>query len=223
MKNSRAKKDLAITGAMARWYNKSTRSRIESLSVHADMIAEKVAGGARILEVAPGPGYLSIELAKRGFAVTGVDLSADMAAIAKTNAAEAGVRIDFKQGNASALPLEAGTFDFIICMAAFKNFSEPQKAIAEMYRVLKPSGVALINDMNRESTPADIEEELKTMHGLSGLDRWFIKLSFKTFLRNGAYNQAEFEEFAKNSPFPKFEITKRGFGFGVWLFKVVGH
>jgi hypothetical protein len=73
--------------------------------------------------------------------------------------------------------------------------------------------------MNRENTAADIEEELKSMHGLSGFDRWFIKLSFKTFLRNGAYNHAEFEEFAKNSPFPKFEITKRGCGFGVWLFK----
>jgi ubiquinone/menaquinone biosynthesis C-methylase UbiE len=224
MKNPRAKKDLAITGAMARWYSKSARSRIGSLSAHADMIAEKAAGGARILEVAPGPGYLSIELAKRGFAVTGVELSADMVAIAKANAAEAGAGagIDFRQGNASALPLEDGAFDFIICMAAFKNFSEPQKAVAEMHRVLKPGGVALINVMNRENTAADIEEELKTMRGLSGFDRWFIRLSFKMFLRNGAYNQAEFEEFAKNSPFPKFEITKRGCGFGVWLFKAVG-
>jgi ubiquinone/menaquinone biosynthesis C-methylase UbiE len=99
------------------------------------------------------------------------------------------------------------------------KFSEPQKAIAEMYRVLKLGGIALINDMNRENTAADIKEEMKSMHGASMFDRWFIKLSFKTFLRNSAYNYAGFEDFAKRSPFIKFEIAKKGVGFEVWLYK----
>jgi len=66
MKKSRAKKDIAITGGIAKWYDKNSRSRLQAMEMIADIIAEKVSQGAKILEVAPGPGYFSIELAKRG-------------------------------------------------------------------------------------------------------------------------------------------------------------
>jgi ubiquinone/menaquinone biosynthesis C-methylase UbiE len=219
MQNSRAKKDLAITGLMAKWYNKSARSRIGSLQKLADEIASIVPNDAKVVEVAPGPGYLSIELAKRGFNVTGLELSADFVEIEKKNAADAGVTVSFKQGNAAAIPLSEETADFVVCMAAFKNFSEPQTAINEMYRVIKPGGSVLVIDMNRENTAADIEEEMRNMAGLNPFDRWFIKWSFKTFLKKGAYNYAEFEMFAANTHCKSSNIEKRGTGFYVWLKK----
>lgn len=219
MKKSRAKKDLAITGLTAKWYNKNSRARLAELAKVADTIGAKVGVEAKILEIAPGPGYLSIELARRGFDVTGVELSADFVEIEKKNAAREGVRVDFRQGNAAALPLPGGAFDFIVCMAAFKNFSEPQKAMEEMYRVLKPGGTALIIDMNRENTDEDIEEAMREYPKMKGFDRWFVKLSFKTFLKNGAYNKQEFEEFAAHTDFRDHEIIKSGTGFHVWLYK----
>ena len=219
MKKSRAKKDLAITGLMAKWYNKNSRARLAELAKVADMIAAKTAESAEILEIAPGPGYLSVELAKRGFSVTGIELSADFVEIEKKNAAEAGVAVDFRQGNAADLPLPSGTFDFLVCMAAFKNFSEPQKALREMHRVLKPHGVALVIDMNRENTDGDIEEAMRDYPCMKGFDRWFVKLSFKTFLKNGAYSRQEFEEFISRTDFRSHEIVKHGTGFQIWLHK----
>ena len=185
---------------------------------YADIVGGFIEAGAKVLEVEPGPGYLSIELAKRGFSVTGVEISEDFVAIEKRNAVEAGVSVDFKQGNASALPLPDGAFDFIICSAAFKNFSEPLKALNEMLRVLKPDGTALIIDMNHDATKGDIEAEMEKS-GMKGFDRWFVKLSFKTFLKSGAYTKEGFEELIVQTSFADHKITKHGIGFQVWLYK----
>jgi ubiquinone/menaquinone biosynthesis C-methylase UbiE len=219
MKELRRKKDIAITGGMARWYDKSSKARLGEFHKVADTISANVKEKAKILEVAPGPGYLSIELARRGFDVTGVELSADFVGIEKRNAAQANVTVDFKQGNASLLPLPDDTFDFLVCSAAFKNFSEPQKALDEMRRVLKTGGVALVIDMNREASNSDIAEEMREMENLSAFDRLFIKLSFRTTLRKGAYSRREFEEFAARTEFSRHEITQRGIGFQLWLYK----
>ena len=219
MKKARRKKDLGITGRMAKWYDKNTRkSRLAEMREYADIVGGYSEAGANVLEVAPGPGYLSIELAKRGFTVTGVEISADFVAIEKRNAGEAGVSVDFKQGNASDLPLPDGIFDFIICSAAFKNFSEPLKALNEMHRVLKPDGTVLILDMNHDATKEDIDAEMKKS-GMKGFDRWFVKLSFKTFLKSGAYTQEGFEKLIAQTDFGNSVIKKRGIGFEVWLFK----
>lgn len=219
MKKVRRKKDLIITGRMAKWYDKNTReSRLAEMSKMADLVDQAVARGSDVLEIAPGPGFLSIELAKRGFSVTGVELSPDFVEIETRNAKNEGVSVNFRQGNASALPLQDETFDFIICSAAFKNFSEPLKAMEEMYRVLKPSGIALIIDMNRHATKEDIEQQMQTTD-MRGIDRWFVKLSFQTFLRRGAYTLEEFEELIATTAFARHEIKKGGIGFQVWMYK----
>ena len=219
MKKIRTKKDVAITGSMTKWYDNNSKARLVEFTKVAGIIAEKISTGTKILEVAPGPGYLSIELAKHGFEVTGVELSEDFVEIEKKNAAEAGVIVDFQCGNACALPQANDTFDFLVCMAAFKNFSDPQKAMNEMYRVLKHGGTALIIDMNREISNADVEETMQDYPDMKGFGRWFTKISFKTFLKNGAYTKREFETFATNTGFNSHKIIKQGIGFQVWLYK----
>ena len=221
MKKARKKKDLGITGWAARWYDKNTRKfRLAEMRGYADIVSGYAPAGAKVLEVAPGPGYLSIELARRGFNVTGVEISADFVEIEKRNAAEAGVNVDFSQGNASALPLPGGTFDFIICSAAFKNFSEPLKALNEMFRVLKTGGAALIFDMNHDATKEDITAEMDK-NGMKGFDRWFVKLSFNTFLKSGAYTKADFEELIAQTAFNGYKILQHGIALQVWLYKSV--
>jgi ubiquinone/menaquinone biosynthesis C-methylase UbiE len=221
MKKARRKKDIGIYGGMAKWYDKNTRkSRLAEMSEYADLVSCHTDAGAKVLEVAPGPGYLAIELAKRGFSVTGVELSEDFVIIEKRNAAEADVSVDFMQGNASALPLPDETFDFIICSAAFKNFSEPLKALQEMHRVLKPNGTALVIDMNYNATKEDIDAEM-LKSGMKGFDRWFVKLSFKTFLKSGAYTKEGFEELIAQTAFTSHKIEKHGIGFQVWLNKSI--
>ena len=87
MKNMRKNKDVGIYGLTAKWYDKNSRkSRIVEMKRYADEVASHVNKNANILEIAPGPGYLSIELAKKGFNLTGVEISADFVEIEKNNA-----------------------------------------------------------------------------------------------------------------------------------------
>ena len=87
----------------------------------ANCVGRRAAAGT-VLEVAPGPGFLSIELAKRGLDVQAVDISKTFVKIARKNAAEAGVRAVFMHGNAAELPVRKESVDFVVCRAAFKNF-----------------------------------------------------------------------------------------------------
>jgi ubiquinone/menaquinone biosynthesis C-methylase UbiE len=219
MKDARQKKDLGIYGWTAKWYDKNSRkSRLAEMCSYADLVEARTQKGAAVLEVAPGPGYLAIELARRGFSVTGMEISRDFVEIEKRNASEAGVFVDFRQGNASAMTLPDSAFDFVICSAAFKNFKEPLQALNEMHRVLKPNGTALILDMNQAATKEDIENEIKRS-GMKGFDRLIVKLSFQTFLKSGAYTQQDFEDLIARTAFPRHEIIKYGIGFQVWLDK----
>src|SRR5579862_9213538 len=87
----KAYKGIGMEGGMARWYDRTTRRQMPEFSALAGRIAQIVPGGAAVLEIAPGPGFLSIELARRGLAVSAVDISRTFVEIARRNAANAGV------------------------------------------------------------------------------------------------------------------------------------
>jgi ubiquinone/menaquinone biosynthesis C-methylase UbiE len=214
------RKDLGISGHMAHWYDKNTReNRLKEMESYAREAAAYLHPGSSVLEIAPGPGYLSIALAKMGdYQVTGMDISFDFVEICKHNAKQAGVNVSFVQGNASAVPFEDSCFDFIICSAAFKNFKEPITALREMYRVLKPGGTALIIDMNHDASKQAQDEELEKM-GTRGFDRWFVKLSFRTFLRKNAYTKDNFMCMIAQAGFATHEIKEIGMSLYVYLHK----
>src|SRR5690349_18739181 len=122
----KGEKGMGMEGPVATWYAKNTLKNIEDFKKDARKIAAVVAEGSAILEVAPGPGYLAIELAKLGrYKITGLDISTSFVEIAQANAKAAGVPVDFRQGNAAQMPFADASFDFIVCRAAFKNFAEP--------------------------------------------------------------------------------------------------
>ncbi|MGO4547248.1 class I SAM-dependent methyltransferase [Paenibacillus sp. 2TAB23] len=219
MKNMRKKKDVGIYGLTAKWYDKNSRkSRMTQMQEYANEVAALVGKKANILEVAPGPGYLSIELAKKGFNVTGVEISPDFVKIEKNNANEANVTVDFKEGNASKLPCENRFFDFVVCSAAFKNFKDPVKVLCEMHRVLVEGGTALIIDMNYEATAEDINNEI-VQTGMKGFDKHFVKFAFNTFLKQGAYTKTDFESLLQETPFKNYTIKKEGISLFVYLYK----
>jgi ubiquinone/menaquinone biosynthesis C-methylase UbiE len=210
-------KGLAMEGPIASWYTK-IRQNDEELAALLDKIIDVLPAGSRVLEVAPGPGYLSIELAKRGYQVVGMDISASFVQIARTKAREAGVAVDFQRGNASEMPFDGHAFDFIICCAAFKNFTEPVRAIQEMYRVLKPDGTALIVDLRRDASAEEIAVAIKGM-GLNGINTWLTKLTFKHFLLKNAYTREEIRRMVAQTEFTRLEIREDPIGMDIWLNK----
>jgi ubiquinone/menaquinone biosynthesis C-methylase UbiE len=212
-------KGLPMEGVIASWYAKTTLKDIKRHKLMAKQLVEKIPAHGSVLEIAPGPGYFCIQLAKLGnFQITGLDISKSFVEIARRNAKEAGLNIDLREGNASAMPFKDETFDFTFCQAAFKNFSEPVKAISEMYRVLKPGGMAVIADLRRDASAVDIEREVNGM-GLDPMNRSFVKWTFDHMLLKSAYNIDAMQTMVAQTPFRKYRIDAEGVGFKAWLEK----
>jgi ubiquinone/menaquinone biosynthesis C-methylase UbiE len=210
-----------MEGPIARWYAKLRRSgnQLEEYRNQATQLTEGLPAGAKVLEVAPGPGYLAIEMARLGLRVSAVDISRTFVQIGNENAREAGVSIDFRQGDAAVMPFEAESFDLIVCQAAFKNFVHPASALDEMHRVLRSGGTAVIQDMSSDASHADIEEEVRKMQ----LGWWssFTTKATLEMLRRRAYSPARFERLVAASPFRTCEVKRDGIGLEVRLQKAV--
>jgi ubiquinone/menaquinone biosynthesis C-methylase UbiE len=207
-----------MEGMTARWYARQ-RGTPSQLALYREQAAQLTAGlrdGASVLEVAPGPGYLAIEVAKLGrFEVAGLDISRTMVEIARENAAAAGRAVDFQQGDATAMPFAEGAFDLIVCQAAFKNFRQPVSALDEMHRVLRPGGLAVIQDMRKEATAAEIDREVRSQ-GLGAVNG-FITRRVLRGLRNRAFSRAQFERLVAESRFSSCTIHADGIGIEVRL------
>jgi ubiquinone/menaquinone biosynthesis C-methylase UbiE len=211
-------KGLPMEGLIARWYSK-IRQNDQELGEVVRRVSEIVPAGGQILEVAPGPGYLAIELAKLGkYQVVGLDISRSFVQIAQAKAQAAGVVVEFHQGNASAMPFEASAFDFIVCRAAFKNFSAPVEALREMHRVLKAGGRALIIDLRRDASLAEINRYVSQL-GLSRINTLLTKWAFKLMLLKSAYTKAEIEQMVAQTDFARCDVGEDAVGMEIWLGK----
>jgi ubiquinone/menaquinone biosynthesis C-methylase UbiE len=104
--------------------------------------------GARVLDLACGHGRHSARLARRGFAVTGLDNSAQSLVLARESAPEA----EFVEGDMRELPFEDGSFDAVINMfTAFGYFDHEEEdawVLHEVARILRPTGAFLIDMIN---------------------------------------------------------------------------
>src|SRR5262249_48276318 len=197
----KAYKGLPLEGFLARWYARNTAAVMHEYEQLALDLAAKIADGSSVLEVAPGPGYLAIALAKLGnYRIVGLDISNTFVEMAADNARKAGVEVAFRRGDAANMPFEPGSFDFIVCRAAFKNFTEPVQALSEMHHVLKPGGQALIVDMRNNASAKEIDDHVKTM-GLGPINTVITKLIFKHSLVKRAYSQAHFRQMIAETPF----------------------
>ena len=116
------------------------------------------------------------------------------------------------------MPFQDNTFDFTFCQAAFKNFSDPVRAIAEMHRVLRPGGLSVISDLRRDASAAEIEREIKGM-GIGPLNRFLVRWTFRNMLLKSAYTVNEMQSMVAETPFGHCKITVDGLGFYVWLEK----
>jgi ubiquinone/menaquinone biosynthesis C-methylase UbiE len=217
MKFFRRYQDLEIEGGKAKMYDELTRQhRMGEMKMQANEVVKHIKDGDSVLEIAPGAGYLSIELSKLGkYKITGMDISKDLVEIANRNAKEASVDINFQQGNVSNMPFHENMFNFIICVLAFKNFKEPLKALEEMHRVLKPSGTALIMDLNRKASMKVMKTVAENM-GLKGTMAYIAG----AIQRQGAYTRKEFESFISQTGFKDFVIKDTDIiGFSIYLNK----
>src|SRR6266851_1275446 len=108
-----------------------TRQAIDPL-----LDAAQVRAGARVLDVASGPGYAAAAAAQRGAMVTALDFSVAMVEMARSQ----NPGIEFREGDAGALPFADGSFDAVVMNFGMLHLAQPERAVSEALRVLRPGG-----------------------------------------------------------------------------------
>ena len=220
--STRPYKGIGMEGFIAKWYATITKKSLDDFKSLARRTADLLRPGSSVLEVAPGPGYFAIELAKLGhYEITGLDISETFVEIARANAVQADVTVDFRRGNASSMPFEDQTFDYVLCRAAFKNFTDPVGALQEMHRVLKPGGRAMIIDLRKDASWSSIKQAAKEMH-LGPVNGMITKLTFRFMLLPRAYTKREFEQLILQTPFRKVHSDESSIGLEILLRKPTG-
>jgi ubiquinone/menaquinone biosynthesis C-methylase UbiE len=207
---SKGYKRFGMEGFIARYYDKTARRYMMGLyQKWADGASQRLRDNSAVLEIAPGPGLLAIELARlRPLKVIGLEISRTFVEIARANARTAGVDVEFQEGDVASMPFKDEAFDFIMCTSSFKNFAEPQRALDEMYRVLKSGSKAWISDLRHDVSDGAIDTFVKNEMKMSGLGGAFMRYSFKRMLRPRALTRAQFEELVSLTQFNKATITE---------------
>jgi ubiquinone/menaquinone biosynthesis C-methylase UbiE len=170
----------------------------------------------RVLEIGPGPGFIAIKIAKLlpEVQVVGLDVSRTMIDIATSNACEHGVseRVEFREGDASEMPFEEASFDFVISSGSLHHWEEPGRIFREAHRVLKPGCQALISDL-RSDAPEDEVQEFAAQ-----IDSWFMRWGLRHSLREG-YTVQEAEQLVNGLPFASFRAEVDSISMAIWLEK----
>ncbi|MBN1541002.1 methyltransferase domain-containing protein [candidate division KSB1 bacterium] len=121
------------------YIRKNYEHRYRLIAAHA----AKYPGG-HLLEIGCGAGWESVAWAQAGMNVSAVDLSSAALELARKNFKLHGLSGDLREGNAEQLPFENNTFDIVASFGVLHQTESTQRAIAEVLRVLKPGGEALI-------------------------------------------------------------------------------
>lgn len=181
----------------------------------ARQVLEKLKAG-RVLDIGTGPGRLPVLLANEGrlLQVTGLDLSAEMVRIATQEAQRRGLKnVSFRQGSAAELPFPDAEFDLVVSTLSFHHWKQPEKALDEIYRVLREGGEAWIYDVPRVMDRA-AWQYLQRKYGL--LRAWLFRLHA---FEEPFYKVEEVEQLASESRFRKHEITKTLIAYKLILYK----
>ncbi len=118
-----------------------------------------------ILEVGTGKGHFAIELAKKGYRFTSVDVSEEEQKYARMNVAYLGLQehIDFKIADAEELNFDNGSFDIIFAVNMIHHLSDPYKVMDEFTRVIRLAGKIIVSDFNRKGL-----DLVRKIHGSEG-------------------------------------------------------
>jgi len=169
-----------------------------------------------MVDVGCGPGYL-IAVMARSFPhlnFIGVDIAAEMVQQATRNLSSQGFgkRVEIRHGDVQELPFEDGTVDFVVSTLSLHHWSQPNQALQEICRVLKPRGQFLIFDLRRDAP--------RFFYWLLHFAETFVVPTAMRSVREptgsarAAYTPDEAEALLSGTSFRQWK-TKRGFG---WMF-----
>ena len=141
-KNTRTKKERKFWSKNASGYDQSIIGKYWKIYPSLlDKIAQDIGTGGAVLEVATGTGLVALKIAGAADQVHAIDLSPQMIEVAKKKVEDTGIdNVAFSVEDAYALPFDDGMFDIVICNNALHNMKQPEDALSEIRRVLRPDG-----------------------------------------------------------------------------------
>ena len=140
-------------GEIARFYTRDAEDFINRLNLKP---------GMTVLDVACGTGNLALPAARAGAEVTGIDIAPNLVEQARENAQREGLKVQFEEGDAEAMPYGFAEFDAVVTMFGAMFTPRPEAVAAEMTRVCRPGGLIAMANW----TPAGfIGQMFKTMSG----------------------------------------------------------
>jgi ubiquinone/menaquinone biosynthesis C-methylase UbiE len=173
-------------------------------SIAHDIVAHVRRG--KLLDVGTGPGRLLEEIAKesRGFELHGLDISAAMVERARRRL---GSKMEVVCAPSTAMPYANGAFDMVVCSGSFYQWDTPILGLNEIYRVLKPGGIALLYESDRDFDEAELRDAIDKKLKDSGRIRRQIGKWLLLKQHGMTYTRAEFKEIMSKSQFAgAFEI-----------------
>jgi ubiquinone/menaquinone biosynthesis C-methylase UbiE len=148
----------------------------------------------KVLDVACGPGFLTMAFAERAGRAVGVDITDTFVAGARAEASSRGLaNVSFLRGDVENLHFGPATFDLALCKFAFHHFPRPARVLSEMRRVITRAGKIILMDMLTSEDPEkaalhnEIERLCDPSHAAalseSAFERMFNELQLKIVLK----------------------------------------
>ncbi len=143
-------------------FDEKEARRVEALYQTPDVVEQRervldalaLRAGEHVVDLGCGPGLLALQMAERvgsGGAIQCIDASESMVAMARRRCGGA-KWVEARVGDVAALPYSQHTFDAGVCTQVYEYVSDIDRALAELYRVLKPGGRAVIVHTDWESS-----------------------------------------------------------------------
>jgi len=165
-------------------FDEETSRKVEALYLTPDVVAQRcqvlralqLREGEAVLDIGVGPGLLAHDLAVSvGHAgrVNGIDISEDMLAMARRRCANQSWT-HFKQADASSLPYADGLFDAVVSTQVYEYVADVPAALAELYRVTRPGGRAVVLDTDYDSLVIHTEDAARMERVSSAWNEHFV-------------------------------------------------
>ena len=146
---------------MSQMFDEKESRRIESVYLYADVVAQRrrtlevlaLQPGERVADLGCGPGLLALDMARQvgpNGEVRCIDASDSMVGLAKQRLADQ-PQVQVQVGDVTSLPYADESFDVVVSTQVYEFVTETDRALAELRRVLKPGGRAVIVDTDWES------------------------------------------------------------------------
>lgn len=138
------------------------------------------ASGKNVLELATGPGMIAKHIASSAKSVTATDFAPKMIEAAKKGSVPENV--SFEVADATNLRYQNDSFDLVVIANALHIIPEPEKALAEIDRVLKANGTLIApNFIEREKGKKNLWQKILSLVGIKFAHEWTAE-EYKTFL-----------------------------------------